>query len=394
MTYRKCNFCALQHKAENVACRPPAAGIGRRQSAGMKILPMTGTAVGLRHAVLSAGHGTRTGCLSATDSPCKHLLFPSSSIPTTCSAIRAACIGQHATSPSPAMERPPLRILTFLHSFEPGGVERIALRLVREWRDGGVSAPLFMGRSSGAMREELAGDLSYHTPRLPPFAIDWCETIWMILTLPGVIRRLRPDLLFCAGNSYSIVAVAMKLILGRDCPPVLAKISNDLDRHDMIRPARPLYRLWLRIQGRFIDHFVGMEDAMEQEIATLVQPPPGRITIIRDPALSFAQIDRLRALPRRLPCGDGRHFVANARHQTLEFGRIAPAVGQGQKRERMDTEHVADRRNFAERRALHATFERAQIRAAGHVRKRLLAQATRFAGHLERSGERTFRRHP
>ncbi|HKT75762.1 MAG TPA: glycosyltransferase [Sphingobium sp.] len=227
-----------------------------------------------------------------------------------------------------------MRILTFLHSFEPGGVERIALRLVREWRDGGVSAPLFMGRSSGAMREELAGDLSYHTPRLPPFAIDWCETIWMILTLPGVIRRLRPDLLFCAGNSYSIVAVAMKLILGRDCPPVLAKISNDLDRHDMIRPARPLYRLWLRIQGRFIDHFVGMEDAMEQEIATLVQPPPGRITIIRDPALSFAQIDRLRALPRRLPCGDGRHFVAAGRlvsqkNFPLMIRAFAKGAGEG-----------------------------------------------------------------
>ena len=38
----------------------------------------------------------------------------------------------------------------------------------------------------------------------------------MIATLPRVIRSLRPDLLFCAGNSYAVVAVAMKLLEQRD----------------------------------------------------------------------------------------------------------------------------------------------------------------------------------
>ena len=40
--------------------------------------------------------------------------------------------------------RDKMRILTFLHSFEPGGVERVALRLVRRWREQGVDAPLFL----------------------------------------------------------------------------------------------------------------------------------------------------------------------------------------------------------------------------------------------------------
>ena len=39
-----------------------------------------------------------------------------------------------------------MRILTFIHSFDPGGVERVALRLVRDWRTRGVDAPLFVGR--------------------------------------------------------------------------------------------------------------------------------------------------------------------------------------------------------------------------------------------------------
>ena len=37
-----------------------------------------------------------------------------------------------------------MRILTFIHSFDPGGVERVALRLVRDWRTRGVDAPLFV----------------------------------------------------------------------------------------------------------------------------------------------------------------------------------------------------------------------------------------------------------
>lgn len=209
-----------------------------------------------------------------------------------------------------------MRILTFLHSFEPGGVERIALRLVRHWRGLGVDAPLFMGRSAGAMRGELAADLRYDTPWTPPIAIGWCETLWMIVTLPGFIRRTKPDILFCAGNSYAVVAVAMKLMLGKSCPPILAKISNDLDRMDMIPPIRMTYRLWLRIQGRMIDHFVGMEQPMGAEIAAAIRPGRGRITIIPDPALSQGQIDRLRAAPRPVAEGPGYRFAA--------IGRLAP----------------------------------------------------------------------
>ena len=60
-----------------------------------------------------------------------------------------------------------MRILTFLHSFEPGGVERVALRLVRHWKASGVDAPLFMGRADGAMRAELGEGLDCQMPKPP-----------------------------------------------------------------------------------------------------------------------------------------------------------------------------------------------------------------------------------
>ena len=207
-----------------------------------------------------------------------------------------------------------MRILTFLHSFEPGGVERVALRLVRQWRAQGVDAPLFLGRADGAMRDELGGGLACHIPRQPGISTAGFETLWMILTLPQTIRRMRPDVLFCAGNSYTIVAVAMKLLLGRRCPPIVAKISNDLTRRDMPWPMRLAYRSWLRVQGRFIDHFVALAEGLDREIAALIRPGRHAISIIPSPALSRAQIDRLRSRPpgsRRR--GEGLRFATIGR---------------------------------------------------------------------------------
>jgi glycosyltransferase involved in cell wall biosynthesis len=210
-----------------------------------------------------------------------------------------------------------VRILTFLYSFEPGGVERIALRLVRQWRAAGVDAPLFVGRDEGAMRHDVGADLDFIAPTAPGRWIAAIETLWVIATLPGVVLRLRPDILFCAGNTYVVVAVALKLLLGRDCPPVVVKISNDLDRGDAPVWRRWPYRVWQRVQGLFIDHAVAMAEPMRAEIRERLGLPNEAITVIPDPALSRGLIARLRASPRcAVPAGEGRCFVA--------VGRLAP----------------------------------------------------------------------
>lgn len=205
-----------------------------------------------------------------------------------------------------------MRILVPLHSFAPGGVERVALRLVRAWRADGIDVHLVMGRDTGAMRAEADG-LDFETLASGRFDTSWWETLWMIARLPGVIRKTRPDVIFCAGNSYSVVAVAMKLRFGRRCPPVVAKISNDLARADLPGPARWLYHRWLRIQGRMLDHFTGMAPPMQAEIEDATGVPPARVSIIDDPALSRPDIARL--VMRE---GDDAptHFLA--------VGRLAP----------------------------------------------------------------------
>jgi glycosyltransferase involved in cell wall biosynthesis len=206
-----------------------------------------------------------------------------------------------------------MRVLVFLHSFEPGGVERVALRLCKAWVGDGVDVKLVLGRGDGAMRAE-AGALEYETLSDGRFPTAAWETLWMIMRLPATIRRERPEVLFCAGNSYSIVAVAMKLLLGRACPPIVAKISNDLGRSDFPAPVRWLYYRWLRLQARFIDRFVGMAPPMRAEIATAMNVSDAEVDIIDDPALSMADIERFSV----------GHVDGRERTRFLAAGRLVP----------------------------------------------------------------------
>lgn len=228
-----------------------------------------------------------------------------------------------------------MRVLTFLHSFEPGGVERIALRLVRRWRDIGVDAPLFMGRTDGPMAGDVGAGIDHVLPRRRWPGIAHWETIWMIATLPHAVRVVRPDILFCAGNTYAFVAVMLKIVLGRDCPPIVAKISNNLDRRDAPVWQRFFYRIWLRIQGLFIDHFVGMEMPMRAEIVEGLGVSPARVSIIPDPALSDAQIEAFRAAPPVPARRDGgRRFVtigrlAAQKNLALMLRAFARGAGRG-----------------------------------------------------------------
>ncbi|WP_245824902.1 glycosyltransferase [Sphingomonas azotifigens] len=228
---------------------------------------------------------------------------------------------------SPKSNNGRIRVLTFLHSFAPGGVERVALRLVRHWRAMGVDAPLFLGRDDGAMRDEFA-DIAYAMPRQPRRSQAGWETLWMILTLPGMIRRQRPDVLFVAGSTYTIVAVAMTLLLGRRCPPIVVKVSNDLARCDLNPVARFFWRLWLRIQARCARRWVVMDESMLPELPPVMAR---RSEVVHDPAIDATQL-----LPVRAERGAGpRRFVAIGRlvgqkHFALMLRAFAQAVQPGE----------------------------------------------------------------
>ncbi len=211
-----------------------------------------------------------------------------------------------------------MRVLTFLHAFGPGGVERDALRLLQALKaahssEEAMDAPLVMGRLTGPMLDDSRG--------LQVQALDGAsdrtagyETLWMIAKLPARIRALQPDVLFCPGNAYAVVAAAMRLWLGRRCPPIVIKISNDLERRDLPGLVRWGYHLWVRLQMRMFDGVIAMAPAAVGEISRIGRIAASRITMIPNPCFTAVELERLAATgAERTPAAQGTRFLCIGR---------------------------------------------------------------------------------
>ncbi len=240
------------------------------------------------------------------------------------------------------------------------------MRLCAAWQEAGAEVAIVLGRIDGPIPVEASGCTVLVPPslRLPTASF---ETAWMIANLPAMIRQWRPDVVFCPGNSYTVVAVAMKLLLGRACPPIVAKISNDLLRRDLPAPIRFFYRIWCRIQARFLDHLGSLSPAMRDEIVTVMRIDPASVSVIANPVLDRRRRAALAGageLARQTRRG-GRRFLAAGRLEPQKdfasliraFGRGANAsdrlviIGEGGQRQRLqrliDTLALGDRVSLA-----------------------------------------------
>lgn len=210
-----------------------------------------------------------------------------------------------------------MHVLVPIHAFEPGGVERVALRLAERWRAEGHEVTILLGRDRGLCRDQRP-ELTYRRFAEPFSTAAW-ETVWMMACLVRYLRRERPDAVFCPGLTYTAPCVVAKLLLGARCPPVLVKVSNDLGRPDIGRLRRWPYRAWLWVQGRLLEQFVAIGPPMREPVARALRVEPERVSVLPDPALSQAQIDEL-SRPQGKDVGGrqrrGRRFLA--------VGRLAP----------------------------------------------------------------------
>lgn len=233
-------------------------------------------------------------------------------MPVASAACGAIAHPSETTGNAPVVA--PLRIVTMLYGFDPGGVERVAARLHAAWTNAGPHAEILVSDSRVAPPFPLR-NVSRAAPRSHDRGLF--AFLVLVMALRRRVRADRPDVIFCAGNTYAVVAVALRLLVGPACPPIVAKISNCLVRLDMPVTVRWFYRRWLRIQGRWIDHFVGLAPAMRDEIAGLMRVPHDRISVIEDPALAtddLAYLADARDAAQRDQLG--RHYLA--------VGRLAP----------------------------------------------------------------------
>lgn len=196
------------------------------------------------------------------------------------------------------MTPPPLHILSMAQTLDGGGVERAMLRLAKGWVARGARVTLAIGDASGPLSAELppaattivAGARGYRT---------------MLARMPALVARTQPDVVFVPGNHYSAVAAAIRLRLGAATPPIVAKVSNALVRHDQGVVARTAYARWLRLHPRFVDALVAMSPAMAREAARAMGLPVADIAVIANPPAERTGAAG-PALPPRYLIGVGR----------------------------------------------------------------------------------------
>lgn len=260
----------------------------------------------------------------------------------------------------------PLTILIPIHSFEPGGVERVGLNLARSWREAGHEVIVLLGRNEG-MDRAMAPDLRYER-RPTRLRTARYETLWMIWCLLTYLRRNRVDVIFCAGNTYAVVCAMARLLFGSQCPPIVAKVSNDLVRRDKSRLGRRAYHLWLSVQGLLFDRFVAIAAPAREEILCYMGLSLHRVAVIPDPALSRERLQRLAAIPRSASRAPAVRFLAVGRlvpqkNFALLIDAFARGFGPG------DTLTIVGDgplRSALEAQVQHLSLKR-QVRFAGHL---------------------------
>ncbi|RYY47916.1 MAG: glycosyltransferase [Sphingomonadales bacterium] len=190
-------------------------------------------------------------------------------------------------------------ILSFAQRLHGGGVERALLRMATGWLAAGRRVTLILGSREGPLAAELPEGIEIRELGSTRYSA--------LFSVADHVRTVAPDLIFCPGNHYSGVAGVLRARMGRNSPPIVAKVSNALVRHDQKAAEAWLYRRWLRLHPIFLDHIVAMTPAMATEAIEAMGMPPARVSVIANPPAA----SRPGAKPVTVP--EGRYLIGVGR---------------------------------------------------------------------------------
>jgi len=205
-----------------------------------------------------------------------------------------------------------LRIALPIHCLEPGGVERVGMSLASQWQAAGHRVTVVLGRGGGSSSLCSAPPLDYWS-----IATRWptarFETPWMVHSLYSFLVQNPVDVLFCPGNTYAIVAAAIKMLLGEHAPPMVLKVSNALERRDMSPLMRRGYAIWLRAQGQLFDRAIALSEPMGREVRERLARDSRQLRVIPNPLLTRARLRQLGRIKREPGSAWATRYLAAGR---------------------------------------------------------------------------------
>ena len=177
-----------------------------------------------------------------------------------------------------------MHIMVVIHDFQPGGVERIAIRLASWWAADGVRVTVTCGTPTGPLKPLLSERVSLIAPARELKRARFSR-LRLALFAARVARQSRPDVIFLPGNYYVGVGSVMKLVLGRGCPRIVSKLSNPLHRGDRGRFRQWTFDRSIRWKTKFSDHLVFMSSELQEDARTVIQDVLTKSIVIPQPVL-------------------------------------------------------------------------------------------------------------
>ena len=179
----------------------------------------------------------------------------------------------------------PLRILVVVHDFQPGGTERIALRLASRWADDGDEVAVACGNPAGPLKSLVSETVEVLVPALPigraPFS-----RIAVARFAARSARAFKPDVIFLPGNFHAGMAAILKFALGRHCPAIVVKLSNSLRRAKRGRAGEAAFLAKLAMKTAFSDHLVVMSPELLDEARRSLPWKAGHYSVVPEPVLA------------------------------------------------------------------------------------------------------------
>lgn len=180
----------------------------------------------------------------------------------------------------------PLRILVVIHDFQPGGVERISLRLAAQWAADGAQVAIACGDTTGALKSLACDKVQLFTPARPLKRSRFSRNAVAAFAVRAA-REFAPDIIFLPGNFYTGMAamLRLRLRLGRRGPTIVVRLSNVLRRARRSRARGAAYLAGLAIKSAFADHIVAMSPELMEEARRELRCRPARLSVIAEPVL-------------------------------------------------------------------------------------------------------------